>query len=144
MITSAQIRKIHTLKNKLFLDDETYREILKSFGVTTSKDLTFAEASLMLEFLEKNAVSLILWKKYPKKYEDLIRDEKMATPSQLRMIEGLWFEISYFKTDKFARRSIRKFLKRTFNRDDIMFLTKTDARKIIPILKKIKNYVKKV
>lgn len=142
MATISQIRKIHTLKNILGLDDDLYRDMLMSFGVTSSKNLTYTEAVIFLEILEKKAESLNLWKKQSKKYENLDRSSKMATSAQLRMIEGMWREISYFDTDEFAKQSLRKFLKSKFKTDDIMFLTKHKAIKVIRAILGIKKNLK--
>lgn len=79
MATVFQIRKIHTLKNILGIDDELYREMLKSFDVQTSKNLTYTEADIFIEILEDKAIVLNRWKKQPKKYESLCRSEKMAS-----------------------------------------------------------------
>ena len=71
-------------------------------------------------------------------------DKEMATDSQIRMIEGLWRELSYFDDDKFAKKSLRKFLSRTHKVDDVMFMTKDKASKVInSIIAMKKNYVKK-
>ncbi len=143
VITTFQIRKIHTLKNLLGMDDDLYREILKSFDVQTSKNLTFTEACIVIENLEERAIALNKWVRQPKKYAGLNRANNMASDAQLRMIEGLWRDICYFNNDKFAKKSLRKFLKSKFGVDDVMFLTKTKARKviqgIIAIKKKLKN-----
>ena len=55
MATPSQIKRIHILKSLLGLDDDLYREMLMSFGVCSSKDLTFTEASVMLDILETRA-----------------------------------------------------------------------------------------
>jgi len=143
MASISQIRKIHTLKHILGLDDDLYREMLMSFGVCTSKDLTFTEAAVLLDILETKAVERNIWKKQPKKYEDLNRDGKMATPPQLRMIVGLWREICYCNNDQFADKSLRKFLKAKFKVDDIRFLTKNKAVKVIQAIKAIQKNLKK-
>ena len=142
MATTFQIRKIHTLKNIIGLDDELYREMLMSFDVQTSKDLTYAEAVIFIDILEDKAIELNRWKKKPKKYEDLYRIDKMATQSQLRMIEGLWREICYFDNDIFATKSLRKFLKSKFKIDDLMFLTKAKASKVIQGIKGMEKNLK--
>lgn len=90
MVTTFQIKKIHTLKNLIGMDDDLYREILKSFDVQTSKNLTFTEASIVIENLEERAIALNKWVKQPKKYARLNRTNNMASDAQLRMIEGLW------------------------------------------------------
>lgn len=139
MATVFQIRKIHTLKNMLGIDDELYREMLKSFDVQSSKNLTYAEAVIFIEILEDKAIVLNRWEKQPKKYETLCRSEKMASDAQLRMIEGLWREICYFDNDIFAKKSLRKFLKSKFKTDDVMFLTKNKASKVIQAIQGIKK-----
>ncbi|MEE0495149.1 MAG: regulatory protein GemA [Cyanobacteriota bacterium] len=143
MATPSQIKRIHILKSLLGLDDDLYREMLMSFGVCSSKDLTFTEASVMLDILETRAEERNLWKRMPKPYEDLNRDSKMATPPQLRMIKGLWREICYFDNNEFANKSLRKFLKSKFKVDDINFLTKTKAIKVIQAIKAIKQKLEK-
>ena len=143
MATPSQIKRIHILKSLLGLDDDLYREMLMSFGVCSSKDLTFTEASAMLDILETRAEERNLWKRMPKPYEDLNRDSKMATPPQLRMIKGLWREICYFDNNEFANKSLRKFLKTKFKVDDINFLTKTKAIKVIQAIKAIKQKLEK-
>ena len=136
MATISQIRKIHTLKNILDLDDDLYIEMLMSFGVRSSKELTYTEAAIFLEILEDKAEERNLWEKRAKKYSNLNRAGKMATQSQLRMIEGLWREICYYDTDTFARKS-------KFKVDDIMFLTKTKASKVIQAILGIKKNLAK-
>ena len=106
MVTNFQIKKIHTLKNLIGMDDDLYREILKSFDVQTSKNLTFTEASIVIENLEERAIALNKWVKQPKKYAGLNRTNNMASDAQLRMIEGLWRDICYFNNDKFAKKSL--------------------------------------
>lgn len=144
MVSSFQIKKIHTLKNLLSIDNDLYIDMLMSFGVQSSKNLTFTEANILLEILEEKAVAQNLWVKQPKKYESLKRNENMASSAQLRMIESLWREIAYINNDKFSKSSLRKFLKNKFKIDDIMFLTKTKATKVIHGIMAIKKSTKKV
>ena len=96
MSSLAQIRQIHTLKNILGLDDDLYREMLSSFGVYSSKNLTQTEAALFISILNDKI-------KYTKincnkKYDDLYgRDSEMATPPQMRKIEVLWKYVTKIK-----------------------------------------------
>ena len=143
MATAYQIKKIHTLKNVLGLDDDLYREMLMPFKACSSKELSYLSAIDFIEILENTAVTLNCWVKNPKKYENLKRDN-MATPAQMRMIEGLWREISYFDNDDFAKKSLRKFLKSKFKVDDIKFLTKAKASKVIQAITRIKKNLKSV
>lgn len=143
MATSSQIRKIHTLKNFIGLDDDLYREMLMTFGVQSSKNLTDTEAGIFIEVLEAKAEKFEDWVKRPKKYADLYRDENMATQAQLRYIEGLWKEVAYFDDEDFNKKSLRKFLKSKFKIDDIMFLTKAKATKVIQGIKGMKASLEK-
>lgn len=134
MSTTYQIKKIHTLKNVLGLDDDTYRQMLLSFDVCSSKDLTQAEAEIFIEILVNDAKNLK--KNIYKKYDDFAgRDDKMATPSQLRKLEVVWADISNAE-DKSA--TLRQFIKKQFHIDDLRFLTKSRASQIIAVLEKIK------
>ena len=50
-ITPKQIKLIHVGMNRLHLDQDDYRQILRErYGVETSKDLTTAQASDLLEY----------------------------------------------------------------------------------------------
>ena len=143
MATSSQIRKIHTLKNFIGLDDDLYREMLKSFDVQSSKNLTDTEAGIFIEILEAKAEMFENWVKKTKKYADLYRDGNMATQAQLRYIEGLWKEVAYFDDEDFNKKSLRKFLKSKFKVDDIMFLTRAKATKVIQGIKGMKASLEK-
>jgi len=147
MITSAQIKKIHTLKTVLHLDDELYVEMLMSFGVQSSKKLTCAEANIFIDILEEKAAWTNQWKKRNNKYEELSnrynsKEVAMATPPQLRMIEAIWREICYVDTDEFAKQSLRKFLQNKFKISDIKFLTKNVAVRVIRAILQIKQNIK--
>lgn len=134
MATISQIRQIHTLKSRLGLDDDTYRDMLWSFSVITSKDLTDTEAAVLIDVLAYKAVARGIWKHGPKakKYEDCdYRDSDYASSSQLRMIEVLWNKTSYAG---YKNQSLRKFLQNKFKISDIRFLTKSKASKVIQAL----------
>lgn len=140
MSTYAQIKKIHALKNILHLDDDLYLDMLMSFGVQSSKNLTYTEAGIFLEILEEKAVLTTNWEKRDKKYEELgSRDADMATPAQLRMIEAVWRDVCYIDTPAFAKQSLRKFIQNKFKIDDIKFLTKKKAVKVIRAISAIKQ-----
>ncbi len=138
-ITKYQIRKIHTLKNLLGIDEETYREMLRSFDVSSSKNLTYTEAKILLEILEDNAEKANLWIKKGLKYDDPTRAPFMASGAQRRMIEGLWRELSNEDTDEFAKQSLRAFLRNKFNIEDTAFLTKKKGIKAIQAIIRMKK-----
>lgn len=144
MITKFQIKKIHTLKKVLNICDEVYKDMLFSYGVNSSTELDYTSARDLVEKLEVTAEKIGCWVKKEKKYSSLKRDEIMASDCQLRMIESMWREICYFDNDKFAKKSLRTFLKKKFRVDDIMFLTKDKASNVIQSIKIIKKKVKSV
>lgn len=138
MSTALQIKRIHTFKTQLGIDDELYREMLASFGVCSSKNLTETEAEILIEIL--NDKSKKVKPNKPKKYDDLSqRDNKMSTPLQLRKIEAIWWDICDSAESVKQIRSLRKFIKRQCKIDDIKFLSKREASKLIAVLEKIKS-----
>ena len=145
MSTQLQIRRIHTLKTFLCMSDEVYRKMLQSFQVCSSKNLTEAEATILISTLQERADKL----KYKlKKYDELKdRDEKMATPLQLRKLEATWNEIQRLKTNG-RKTSLKSYLKNHFKVDNLKFLSKARAGKIISVLerilaKKLEEYILK-
>lgn len=55
---SKQIQLIHIAKSKLAIDDETYREMLASYKVKSSKDLTYNQATRLISALRKKGFAL--------------------------------------------------------------------------------------
>ena len=58
MITTSQIRIIHTLKSQLGLDDEIYKDILHSFDASSCKQLSEAEARIVIQNLQEKLDTL--------------------------------------------------------------------------------------
>src|SRR5574344_1502982 len=113
MSNFTQIKKIHTLKNILGLEEELYRDMLED--------------------------KVSLKGNSHKKYDDFkSRDNAMATPAQLRKIEVVWKDMHTFTDKDSAKKSLRKFIKKQFHIEDIRFITKIKAGKIIAVLEKIK------
>ena len=130
-ITNVQIKKIHALKNALKLEDDLYREMLLPFNAASSKDLTDYLAEIFIYQLESMAVKMGVWKNPSLKYEDLrYREEKMASPQQLRMIEAMWRDVCYFDNDKFAKKSLRKFMRNKYKVMTLCSLQKPKQQKL--------------
>ena len=143
MVIPRQIKKIHTLKKMLGIDEDLYKEMLSDFGVNSSKNLSFDAANIFIEQLESVAISKNLWKKNPLKYEDLVRDSEMATPAQLRLIEVLWGQTICSDTPKSRKKALRTFLQKKFKNDDVMFLTRKKASSVINGIKEMKKNIDK-
>ncbi|MFC5393044.1 regulatory protein GemA [Bosea vestrisii] len=52
LLSSAQLRTIHTLKGKAGLDDGLYRQMLGRFDVVSSKELTSGQAAQLIDALQ--------------------------------------------------------------------------------------------
>ncbi len=139
MPTNSEIKRIHTLKNLLKLDDDLYREILSGFGCDSCKKLPAHLVPEFISMLEKMAVEAGVWVIPNRKYKDLNQREGMATPKQLRMIEAMWKEVAYQKDEKFVRTSLRKFLQKQFKVSDLRFIEKSMVSKIIKAIKSIQK-----
>lgn len=106
MALFVQIQKIHIAKNELGMSKDEYLQFLSNWDVTTSKDLSIADADEALIRLEeqgwvpKRAKSTNVTQQARKhgktyeaqrKYEEYKnRSSDFAAPQQLRLIEILW------------------------------------------------------
>ena len=142
--TKNQIVKIHIAKQQLDLTESDYRNILQSFGVSSSKELSSESAGKLLDkFIQagwkpKSNIpkdkDLSNWGK--NKYNHLDkRSREYARPNQLRKIEALWREISYSKSDQ----GLNKIIKRIIGVDHIEWLKIEDVNKVIKGLNEIRK-----
>ncbi|WP_337872901.1 phage protein GemA/Gp16 family protein [Ignavibacterium sp.] len=139
-ITTGQISKIHLLKSQLRLSDEEYGAALESYGVATSKSLTYQQAADLIRKLIKLLPKELREnftrgrKDEKKKYDELgIRwndrlNEHYATPKQLRMIEAMWMTSP--RVEHKTEEAFKKFCKRISGKDRIEYLLGSDIRKI--------------
>lgn len=144
MITKSQIKKIHTLKNILGLDDELYREMLLRFEVSSSRDLSLKNACTLIDILEVQAVGINKWQKPKAKFEELSNRAEMATPAQLRKIEAMWVEFLKIADGKevkgsIARKSLRKLLQRVHHISDLRFLPREKVSKVLKTVETMIN-----
>lgn len=145
-ITAAQIKRIHTIVHILAIGDDNYRDCLDSrFGVASCKDLTVHQAHSFLDELEKLALE-VQGNRYkaereearkkaeaakPKRYDDLDNRPGMASGAQLRMIEGIWQDVSVVPDQAARGRALRLFIKRISGVADLRFLDSQGAGKVI-------------
>lgn len=139
MATTNQIKRIHSLKSRLKLDDITYRCILSQWSVQSSKELSYEQARELLAHLEKQAVSAGVWKPKPKKYDDLLgREEHMAPPSKLRLIEALWAQVSWCAWGDARDDALQKMCKRITGKNWLSAISDKEANKLIKAIKSMK------
>mgnify|MGYP001432794624 CR=1 FL=1 len=132
-ISLQQIRLIHTAKTKLGLSEDSYREMLSSFCVSSSKDLTADDAKKLMKTFEGLGFKPVL--KEPK-YNKLGKRDERATPKQLRKIEAMWKNSSRVR-DK-SDEALRRFIKRIAGVDRLEWLLINSVQKVI---KAIENLV---
>lgn len=132
--SAKQRQQIAILRKRLNIEDDVYRdEMLGYYGVNSSKDLTARQAGELLFkliTLAKEAGVYQSKKKYnfqKYKYNNLAgRENKMATPAQLRMIEAMWFRVSIYNDDEARAGALKKFSKKITEKENLRFLTKSD------------------
>lgn len=115
MINLKQIQIIHVLKGKLGLDDGTYRDILTTFKVASSKSLTSAKATELIKLLiDKVDAQFGTESQGQLPYDNLGERQGYASPKQLRMLAALWFSVSRQESADAKRKAFRTFLHNRF------------------------------
>jgi hypothetical protein len=139
MIEPMQIKLIHCLKSALGLSDPTYREMLTGrYGKDSSKKLTYSEASDLIRQMENYAVSMGVWRRKEKRYDRYGHRPGFASPKQLRMIEGMWKDVSRAQTEEDRKMALRHFLMRIVGIEDLRFIEPEHVRKVVYALKTMK------
>jgi len=134
VVSRHQIRTIHTVKNQLKLDDDTYRAMLNNYGVNSSKDLTFEQAKDLLNKLISGATDMGLWNTvHPNASE-----EGFANPKQKAKIRALFDEVSKYPPQD-RDKALDKFILSRIGISKFAWLTKEGAQKAIIILEAMKK-----
>jgi hypothetical protein len=123
---AGRSKRLHVLAHRLGLSDDEYRAALgDSFGVTSSKDLTDAQAGRLAVYWQR------LLDEKPKKYDELLgRPAHFATPRQLRKVDALWHTAARHKTAE----SLQVFLWSRFGVAGMTQLRRADVQKVIAAL----------
>jgi hypothetical protein len=132
MPTALDIKLVHTLKHAIGLDESEYRAVLYSFGVESSKQLSHELALSLISKLEAIGITKGVWKKSQKKlrWDDFAGRPDMATPAQLRMLEGLWVSVSRQPTLKEKQESFHRFLQNRFGISRVEWIESVQVGKI--------------
>lgn len=143
--TSKQRQMIGYFRKTLGISDDLYHEILWTWGVDSSKDLTAAQAEILLKQFKEQAIRQgkyqpkACYKAQKWKYNNYSgRDDSMASPAQLRMIEGLWFEVSTQTNDTDRENALNKLCQRITGKVRIIFLTKPEVSKLMKAMNTMK------
>ena len=137
-ISRDQMKALWAAAKKGGLDEETLRDLVEAHTNSRSiSGLSFDQARQILNELAPQTGSHHYRKNHGygrQKYQDLPPRSNMATPKQLRCIEGMWAERSR-ATDKPS--SLRQFLQNKFSVSDIRFLDRSRASQVITALEKM-------
>lgn len=127
--TKAQIARIHILRKEKGIEEEIYREMLKTrYNVASSRELTYQQATRLIQDLGGH------WEHNPNtsRYQsDPGNREGMASPAQLRMIHALWSEVSYLSDKEARETALDRFLYKRFG----CWLRSVPQEKVGPIRK---------
>jgi len=148
-ITPAQIKKLHALKRALGLDEDAYRAALGSMGVESSKDLSLRQAGVLIDRLEDQAIAAGRWKPCGRRRHQDLQGKRgrslggecapviYATPDQIRMIEGMWEQVSR-ATDADSRLlALNRFCARIVKIDNPRWLERHHVPKIVAAMKRM-------
>ena len=134
-----QRQMIGILRKKLNLDDDTYRDILKQYGVNSSLQLDYADANAVIDTLKANAVRMGIYVQKEnnyQKYENLKnRPHGMATPAQLRLINVLWKSVSTKETEEEKETALNYFVHNITGKSHMNFLEQGDVKKVVKAIK---------
>jgi Protein of unknown function (DUF1018) len=152
-ILPSQVKCIHTLLSRYGIEDGDYRAILNGYGVASSLALTVAEAADLIVKLqnmsskkltrEATAAAVPVPGGIKKKFDELGQRPGMASPAQLRFVEGLWAEISRQPDAATRANALRTFLKRIVGIEEITWLEPGHVKKIIRALLVMKQNSRK-
>lgn len=143
MPTPNQIKKIHTLKGALQLDDETYRAILGGYGVKTSTKLSISKADDLIGDLTKKASAAGVWEnRKPAAKAKAAR--KLADDDQSRMIRGIWIELHQLGAVRDpSETALASYVRRMTGVQALQWLDVKQAQTVIEALKKWRKRVQK-
>lgn len=126
------ISVVHVAKKKLALDDDAYRGVLSSVGISSSGEITTAE---QFNTIMRGFVALGFRYEEKKKKLPVTNEQRgdLCTERQRYYIKGLWELASRARDEQ----SLRRIIKRIGGVDDIRFLTKKKASAVILALRSI-------
>jgi hypothetical protein len=128
MITDKQKQLIHIAKSQLRIDDELYRELLAQFKVKSSKELSYTQASKLIDQLKKKGFKLQRRNK---------PESKMATEWQLRLIAFLANQYGWRYKNGFELWLKKQYRKFEIGNSQELIASKEDAQWLIERLKQM-------
>ena len=135
---SYQRQMIGYFRKLLKVNEDIYYDILATYNVASSKDLSYSQANEILLNLKHKAIEAGVYipktSTYKTKYDNMSGRLGMGTPKQLRKIDIMWKSVSNQTTEEKKEKSLNKFLNKITGKERLQFLTQTDISKVIKAL----------
>lgn len=149
--SKIQRREIKVRQKRLGMDDVAYHGFLSAWGVESCTEMNREQAEEAIDLLDEMLVEQGLcdkprafWRDAPRdlksRYNELLpRDARLATPQQLRHIEGLWVQVTRQKSWGKAMAAFKDFLQNRFHIGDILWIKREEVGKIEHLLRVMKG-----
>lgn len=137
-LTRNQIMILHIAKNRLCLDDDSYRDALEAHGgARSSKGLDFRGYLAVMKHFERCGFERVN-KNLKSEISDLRSSRAgMATEKQKKKIYALWWSLRGYYEKGNEYKALRGFLKNRFNVEHERFLDFETAHNVIEAIKAI-------
>jgi len=137
MANSGLIKVVHVAKAKLALSDENYKDILSSFGVSSSKEMDENELKQLIKIFNelgfKDTSKKNKYNNLGKRRGELL--DPYATPKQLRMIESKWMSSDKVKVKTIE--ALEKFILRIAKVQKMEWLKGKHVQKVIKAIESL-------
>lgn len=130
-LPAMMVTRIKTLQGLAGLGDDDYRALLGGYGVASCKDLSIVDARRVITFLQEIVDRIPQKRPVPKRYADIgDRLVEMASTRQLRMLEGMWSQVTRQSSSARARSAYSAWLLKRFGIGSAEWIKAVDVGKI--------------
>ncbi|MBL7997455.1 MAG: DUF1018 domain-containing protein [Candidatus Kapabacteria bacterium] len=148
MITGTQVALMHTLKQRLGMNDDEYRDALnESAGVESSRDLTFTQAHDIINGWVNIAIERGVWHK--PEQQRISRHSALAnrtgafpTVQQLDMIDREWAKVSRIEAGDDRNKALDKMCQRILKKPSVANILRRDVQKLVRTIRAMKSPTK--
>ena len=134
MPDKSKIKLIHVLKTKLGLTDDEYRILLGTYKVESSKDLSAIQAQHLIDTMYQLAKARGI---STRAAGDSARSRWFASPSQLRLIDARWHDVSRAKTAEERSHALNVWLHKQFGFGGLNMVPRSKVGAIIYAIKQM-------
>ena len=138
-ITKGQISVIKMAQGQLGITDDDYRSMLQErFKVRSCTKLTFNQAGILIEELQKKGFELRPHSSLVEKVEGKTKPRRAGNEPQDQKIRALWLELHELGIIRdSSEQAMLAFVKRQTGRDALPWCSVTEKQMVIESLKKM-------